>query len=367
MNFIAKIFNFLSGNNNIAQKQIEVEVIQLKNNNSDFIDITERVKGCTADIFGLYPHEILILSYAPTFILGQNKFQSFWESKYGILNMNEILNSLIERKFLSVGNSSSTLEFENISTLKEILRKNDLKTTGNKKVLVERIQNNLNIIDLNNVLETKRYILNADSKDSLKNNEYVSFVHKHGVFLQNIFSFNKIMNKKPLLNYREKVQDYLWKSSKKFFNQNNIDYHIACIDEISYFLIEDEKYNDALTILSEILFYNLNIELAASPSTFDIEILKLQAQNFFEYKTSILTVPPKVIKNLKKCQEKLELSDNEISNKIKENILSLQKTSSIFTIQEILEIYLHEKYQRYDILENIYSNTKSRFIEKYGK
>lgn len=66
------------------------------------IPVEERVKTATASNHGLFPHEILVLEYAPSFYTEGNSFQGFWWYSYGVRDVQGVLTSLAERGFLEI-------------------------------------------------------------------------------------------------------------------------------------------------------------------------------------------------------------------------------------------------------------------------
>ena len=87
---------------------------------------------------GLYPHEILVLLYAPRFFLWDNYFQCFWEEYY-VTDVQSILDSLMKRGFIEIGDLASILETRTCKELKEELKSQKIKSTGKKNELIDRL------------------------------------------------------------------------------------------------------------------------------------------------------------------------------------------------------------------------------------
>lgn len=82
--------------------------------------IPAEVRATTAVVskHGLYPHEILVLGYAHTYYTSDNSFQRFWWWRYGVRDVQSILNSLVKRGFLSVGDLKAVLSRQTVVNIK---------------------------------------------------------------------------------------------------------------------------------------------------------------------------------------------------------------------------------------------------------
>ena len=106
---------------------------------SEVVPAEVRARGMSPDSFGLYPHELLMLSYAPTFTTDHTDFQQFWWWQYGVQDPRELLASLTERGFVEVGGPEQAVARQTAASLKDLLRAHGLKLSGNKAEIVERV------------------------------------------------------------------------------------------------------------------------------------------------------------------------------------------------------------------------------------
>ena len=74
--------------------------IQNKPNNQPKKVVPRKVTKAEAIGRSLSPLQILVLSYSPSFIVGQTDYAAFWEKKYGVENMNVILGQLEKEKLI---------------------------------------------------------------------------------------------------------------------------------------------------------------------------------------------------------------------------------------------------------------------------
>ena len=172
-------------------------------------DLSSLIKDAIPSKNGLYPHEILMLSYASNYktTLENNIYQSFWLDKYYVDNPNTILKSLVERGFIDIGDISQTIERLTISELKENLASINQKTNGSKQELINRILINIPENILNKRYPHRYFKLTDLGKQELLDNQYVPYLHKND-FL-NIWELNKLAPTEK--NYR----DLIWECFNK--------------------------------------------------------------------------------------------------------------------------------------------------------
>lgn len=160
----------------------------------------------------LYPHEILMLAYAPTFIVDKIIFQQFWYYDYNITNPQLIIDKLIDEGFLKVGTVEGALEFEKIPDLKNILKNHQLAVSGNKDVLVKRIIDNVSKEELTKLNLDIHYELTEKGITELTENEYVHYIHKYRIgwhdkdeYAMDIWKMNSITQGQPNYPFQEKL------------------------------------------------------------------------------------------------------------------------------------------------------------------
>lgn len=124
---------------------------------------------------GLYPHEILMLYYANTYKVDEeNRFQSFWLYEYSVEDPQTVLDSLLSRGFITIGDLRSALERHKVTELKAQLQTLGEKTTGKKAELIDRLLNSGNNEYLEEQFPDRYYALTDTGSKELSENEYVS-------------------------------------------------------------------------------------------------------------------------------------------------------------------------------------------------
>lgn len=328
---------------------------------ADIIPVEIRVKSAIASRRGLFPHEILLLDYADTFYTSDNTFQGFWWYRYGISNVQVILDSLMERGFLKIGDLRSVLDRETVVSIKEILKTRAIKTTGKKVELIQRTLDEVPEEELNRLFPNRTYCLTELGKIALKEEEYIPYIHEHSIEGLDIWSLNRLVYAEPHMKYRDKIWNYLNQQSIKHFSEHNFGLYRNCRLAMSRCLKEEDRQKELLDMLTEVAFY----DLSGCGNGFDFQFLEIYAQHFFPYENSLVTIAPAVIKEIAQCQENIGISDNELKDGMKEHMLRLSAPLQLFSVDECIQIVLLERDKDIEELKKVYANAKRNFKKKY--
>ncbi len=325
------------------------------------IPVESRIKTAVIDKYGLFPHEILVLDYAHTFYTSGNSFQGFWWYKYGIKNTQGILNNLVNRNFLEVGNLQAALEKQTANAIKDVLKAHNYKVSGKKADLVQRALAEVSEDELNRLFPKRTYTLTVQGKAALDNSMYVSYIHRHGIEDLDIWSLNRLVNTEPHMSYRDKIWGYLNQRSMKHFSEGNFGLYRNCRYEMSQFLKEEGKMKDALGMLAEVVFF----DLCGATNNYNPQFLDIYADGFFPYENSLAITAPGIIASIVDCQEKLGYSDDELSRALAERMSKLSTPLQLFTVEECVRIVFMERDEDKDSLIKIYAKAKRVFKQKY--
>lgn len=371
-----EILKFFSGNIKTEKKSIEkkmdsfedipVKVVSsmLIDSDSTSYDFNTLINEAYPSKNGLYPHEILVLKYASTYFIGETNFQKFWLSDYGVRDVNKILKKLTNKGFLRETSIEEILEKETIKKLKELLKKHNLKVSGNKSELIERLIKSTDRQILKSSF-SKSYYKNTElGNEELRENEYISYIHRNKIMDLNIWRLNQLMNEEPRKSYRDKIWIHLNMSAFKYFGENRFEEYSACRFAMAKFAAEEKKYKQALYLMSEVIFLDLNgVKFFNKKNYPETELL---LENFLPYETSLLKIPRRVLKITK---EYIRLSKLQIEE-IKEIMLDAMGKSfvsiKIFSPEEcrdILFMEIDEEYRELDLIyEKAYEKSKKVFI-----
>ena len=338
------IFSSESSN---TEKDKEIIPQPTSNENNDEIPSLEaRIKASVPSKQGLYPHEILMLNYASTYKISENKFQGFWYYLYSVKEPQTILDSLHKRGFLSVGTLQEAIEKLKVTELKEELLAIGEKTTGKKADLVTRLLEKGDLNFLDNKYQDRYYALTENGQQELNENEYIPYLHK--TKYMSIWDMNYLLNNENpnSLSYR----DILWREfniqSGEHFKVGNFGLYRNTRMYMYQFLMEEQKYQSAFSMLCEVIAYDLsglgNNEPLATDPTMKKFMLEQTIKMGFPYNNSLYTIPPAIVGWLANIKDLLNMSDNNFKIALLENFNKITLRRRIFTNEECVEIVMNE-------------------------
>ena len=232
------------------------------------LDTPEKIKRAVENSFpsqnGLKWTEILFLSYTRSFHIGQTEFPSFWYESYGIDNPDGLLQSLLDRGFIRVASNETALNRLTIPELKDVLRQQNLKLTGKKSDLIDRILQNVDAEFLDQLLTFKGYELTKLGESELKQNKYVlDFNYQARHYGVDVWWVNRQLHKYPHMNYHDLIWGELNRQAIDAMKESangQFDSYIKNREDMVMFLLSERKnYQQALTLLCEAYFYKANI------------------------------------------------------------------------------------------------------------
>jgi len=323
--------------------------------------IEKRLKNLTPDEYGLFPHEILLLFYAPRYKIGENNFPRFWWYQYGIQNVNDYLYSLMDRGFLAKGSVEETMKKHTVKELKEILRENNLKVSGKKKELVQRLEKEISKEKLASYFNSRVYERTLLGEEALNNALHIPYIHNNKIIDLDIWTFDKLIKNKPQFHYKEVVLEYLEKQAKQELHRKNFGLYGNNRLTLSDFLWKEGEFEKAFDLLLEVIIH----DLSGLSNNFDKDFLYITSQSFYPYEKSIVTIPPGILQRLEKYQLELEITDQELYKKLIENRREIELPYSFFTTQEMAEIVIKEKEADTNALKEIYEEAGKRVRKTY--
>lgn len=245
---------------------------------NEVISLEERLKDTMPNDAGLYPHEILLISYAPTFYADKNNtFQRFWWYRYGIKDVNKILESLLERGFIKLGSLESAMCKATVLELKDILKENKLKVSGKKEVLINRLIEELEKDELNDIFIRRNYEITDLGREILKENEHIIYIHRNSIENLDIFLLNELVKDGSTgYPYRDVIWGYLNNRSTKHIREGKFGLYRNCRLAMSDFVREENKSNTAFALLVEVIRY----DLSGLSNGFDMQFLYIYKKTF---------------------------------------------------------------------------------------
>lgn len=334
-------------------------------NSSQEADLSLLLEKAFPSENGLYPHEILMLYYAPNYTinLDNNYYQSFWNDKYYVVNPSFILETLMKRGFISKGDIRQTIEKLTILELKEELKSMKEKTTGNKQELVDRI-----MLKSGGILEQKypiRYFqLTSLGEQELQENQYVPYLHKNN--FMSIWDINKMINKEHK-NYRDCIWEYFNKQSLKETSNYNFSIYSNIRFNMGRFLIDENKHNEALYFFCETFKYDNSLLGNSGKYFFEeqnekmlLAMLEAETISFFE----CIIQAPELMKYFTNIYVKQNFSEQMFQELLLKNFNKIKIEFCMFTDEELVKIIEYEMKHRNKDLQSLYNYAKKREKQK---
>lgn len=312
----------------------------------DLPSLEERVSVCTPSKQGLFPHEILMLSYATTYKTTENTFQKFWLYSYSVRDPQAVLSSLCDRGFLCVGDLRSAIEKQKVVDLKNELQSIGERVTGKKAELVERLLEKGDLSLLARKYSERYYALTELGQQELNENEYVVYLHRRNYM--SVWDMNYLLYQDNPSGFG--YRDILWREfnrqSTAHFQAKEYGYYRNVRLDMYEFLMEEENYQSAFSMLCEVTAFDLNgLEYnGVVDNTIETQkyILEQTIEIGFPYSESAFTMPPAIIGWMEEIKEQLKLTDPAFRAALSEHFEKIYLPRRIFTNDECVEIVMNE-------------------------
>ena len=207
----------------------------------DIIPIEKRINGTAPTCDSLYPHEVLVLSYAEGYKTEGNSFQGFWWYKYGIKDVQAVLTKLVADGFISIGSSADALAGQKLPELKQILQSRDLKTSGKKADIIQRIVENIPPEELDALFPVKPYKRTETGESLLRKYEWIPYIHNHSIDGLDIWNLTEMVQTPPYMKYRDKIWRHFNELGMKYAQDRQFGLYRNSRFEMSEFLLEEHR------------------------------------------------------------------------------------------------------------------------------
>lgn len=201
---------------------------------------------------GLLPGEVLLMYWLEGNNLNSNP-PGYFKYTYGI-NAKVAAKKLVENGYLTESSPGEAIKTLKVAELKEILKEHNLKLSGNKATLIERITENLTEDEIVKYIDEKPLQITDKGEKTLKEYYYIVPAHrfssKDGVYnvAEAIKYFNEFKG-----NYNPPNGDISWALLQKSYLRNlqNGDYGLARNNILSM----AEQLNREKKLKSSLLHY----------------------------------------------------------------------------------------------------------------
>ena len=328
--------------------------------------LSNLLKVATPSNQGLYPHEILMLEYAPRFKAKGNTFQNFWYWQYSVTDPQAILDSLFERGFTKMGDLRSALEKLKLPEVKEELKCINQKVTGKKAELIDRLMEFGDLVALDKKYPERHYVLTPKGEQELKENQYVSYLHRNRYM--SVWEMNHRIAQTHY-PYRDILWGYFNEQTGIHFQNFDFGLYRNVRLDMYQFLMEENKPKTAFHMLCEVLSFDLSGLGNSEKNLFEWErnnpecylmIYESRAEHFFPYENTTLTIPPAVSTWFAEMQTTLGLDDKGYKDAILRELQKTHPPRRIFTDAEYADIIIATIHNDTDTLSAIYKKAEKR-------
>jgi hypothetical protein len=119
---------------------------------------------------------IIFLERANGYRIGDN-FPGYFKYEYGV-DPNSLLEKAVDNNHLIESNVFYRLERSTVKDLKESLKKHDLKVSGRKIELIQRIKDNCTVNIIKHDFTYSYYILTSEGNNLVQENDHIVYYHK---------------------------------------------------------------------------------------------------------------------------------------------------------------------------------------------
>lgn len=317
---------------------------------------------------GLYPHEIALLTEITRCKTQTNTLSKFFLYQCQIDEPQLVLSSLYKRQFIDVEDVHVAIKKETVDTLKSILRIHDLKVSGNKNELLDRLESGVTDDELRKCIPDRSYYLTEIGKCEIDENSYIPYVLSHNDM--SIWEMNLLLDSRKGLSYRDIIWGYMNELSGKLFIQQELGAYRNVRHRMFRFLLEEDKPKTAFHFLCEVALYDLGItdnmknfqKYKQKKDSLYYHMIKNFENQFLPYENSKFKLSPGIKNEFVQMKNHFFSSEKEFVKTLKENIKDIHIPYSIFNHSECVNIIMYEINDEKKKLNTLYDriNLKER-------
>lgn len=215
---------------------------------------------------GLTVQEIMVLYYARRFCTDSTEFSSFWLHKYCVDDVRAIINKLLCKGFIYVDDAIKGLAKYRQADLKSLCEQYGLKKSGKNIDLVQRILESVPQEEIERIVVSRPYNYTALGLEEIDDNDYVPYFHITRCNFStsiNVRWMNRELHKHPEFksHWRDRIWGELNKETQDAMLENqkgNYSFYISNRETMAQFLMEEEKYEESLRLITEATYWQVN-------------------------------------------------------------------------------------------------------------
>lgn len=286
----------------------------------------------------LEPEEILFLSYVDGRKSSNYDYPIYWSRDYN-LDFQGALTKLFKSGYLIFADSTYKLKSFKVTELKEILKDHNLKTTGKKADLIQRLADNLDDAEIDKLNNDDYFKVTEEGKKLLEQNKHIDYFKKRSIFDISIHTADKVIKKNPNTNHFSIALSVLEGRMDKYDEiedhglfRNNL-YHISLV----YKDWRDE--NKQLTYLLMVTCMDLFEGLYTYEKMKKLDMLQFYDKDTKKEMKESHMLAPGIISEILRLRDKFKI-DNE---QLKENLWTITRKLPINISNSLIE-------SRFDLL-----------------
>ncbi|MCS4277055.1 hypothetical protein M2390_002249 [Mycetocola sp. BIGb0189] len=314
------------------------------------------------DSFGLFPHELLLLNYAPKILTGKPPQQQFWQYRYGVSSPMDILRNLESRGFLEVAGIDHSISAQTLPMLKSLLTKLSLSPTGSKAKLVARILEEVSLKELNQYFPERYFGRTVLGQAAIDASPHILYIHQNaGIEDLDIFSLTEQIAAHGG-SYRQVLWNYVHQAQIDHTQRRDFGLARNAKLRLSYLLAEENRFVEAIAMLAEVFFSDVN----GSTNGFNMDFLAIYAENFFPYDASTITIAPGLPKHLTKWIDQAGISESEAREIMAARMQIQTLPLSVFTPEECIDLVFLTISGEQTRIKQLYIQAETLFLKRYS-
>lgn len=364
MSFFKKVFNWIE--ENTKKELIKLtKTKSIKNKTKNHHALLDKIQ-LQKNTSELSIAEILMLIDKNNSSVQNIYFQGFWEYIYNI-DAEQTFRNLLKKGYFKVDASlEDTLNKMTVPELKEILKKENLKVTGRKSELIERILNKASFETKNAIPLIEVYSLSEKGKNILDQNKHIVYLDKMKLRDVSIYQYHDFMKRNKELEPFEGLIKYLEEVSHKHITNNDWGLYSNILYQISIVYSKEGFTEEALKYIILVCYLDINCTMNNCDLETIKSLYKYNKEDYFKpYESNADTIPPAILRDLSKHKTELNLTDLELENVINQVTSLIDLPFQNFPKDVAAKVILAELSNDIEALKKYYSNIEEYVVNNY--
>lgn len=270
----------------------------------------------------LEPEEILFLSYIDERKANNYDYPRYWTTKYD-LNFQKTLLKLFEGGYLKFADSNYKLKSLKVTELKDVLRRYDLKVSGKKSVLVQRIIDTLNTDEISKLSKDEYFQVTDKGLELIDNNIHIKYFHDNPGLDISIHQAHNIIRKNSEMNHFSLALDILQKRIAKKDELKDHNFLRIEFYNISRIYNDIEDYHREFTYILMVIAMDLFEGLLEYEKLKNDSIIEYFDKNTINELKERTMLAPAIITRLIELKYKLNIEDIQLKENMKQVVKKL--------------------------------------------